>query len=131
MVNMNQIMKQIQTVQKKFGEAQEKIALMEYNGSAGGGMVNVTINGKGEMIKLKIDKSLINPDDVEIIEDLILASFNDAKKKSDADSEGTMSGMLGGMGLPPGGARALGVFAFLFIFGVAHILFILPQIIPE
>jgi DNA-binding YbaB/EbfC family protein len=83
-------------------EVQEKIALTEYNGVSGGGLVNVTINGKSEMVKLKIDPSLATPDDVEILEDLIVAAFNDAKKKVDSETEGSMSGMLGGMGLPAG-----------------------------
>jgi DNA-binding YbaB/EbfC family protein len=102
MVNVNQIMKQAQMMQKKVAEMQEKMAITEYKGSSGGGMVNVTINGKSEIVSLKIDPSIVNVDEVEMIEDLIIAAFNEAKKKSDAESEGSMSGMLGGMGLPPG-----------------------------
>jgi DNA-binding YbaB/EbfC family protein len=102
MVNVNQIMKQAQAMQKKMADMQEQMAQKEYIGASGGGMVNVTLNGKGEMTKLTIDKSLINPEDVEMIEDLVIAAFNDTKKKLDAESEGAMSGMLGGMGLPPG-----------------------------
>jgi DNA-binding YbaB/EbfC family protein len=102
MVNVNQIMKQAQMMQKKMAEMQEKMASIEYAGTSGGGLVSVTVNGRAEMIKLKIDPSLMVADDVEILEDLIVAAFNDAKKKSDSASDGEMSGMLGGMGLPPG-----------------------------
>jgi len=102
MVNVNQIMKQAQAMQKKMAEVQDKIAQTEYSGTSGGGMVSVSLNGKNEMTKLSIDKSLANPDEIEVIEDLVIAAFNDAKKKLDSESEGAMSGMLGGMSLPPG-----------------------------
>lgn len=96
------MMKQAQMMQKKFAEMQEKLALTEFTGTSGGGMVSVTINGKGELNKIKIDPSLVTKDEVEVLEDLIVAAFNDAKKKADNSSEGEMSGMLGGMNLPPG-----------------------------
>lgn len=102
MVNVNQVMKQAQAMQKKMTEMQEQMAQKEYTGISGGGMVRVTLNGKSEMLKISIDKSLVNPEEIEVIEDLIIAAFNDSKKKLDAESEGAMSGMFGGMGLPPG-----------------------------
>jgi DNA-binding YbaB/EbfC family protein len=95
-------MKQAQAMQKRMAELQEKMAATEFTGASGGGMVNVTINGKGEFTKLKIDPSMVNKDEVDILEDLIIAAFNDAKKKADSSSEGEMSGVLNGMGLPAG-----------------------------
>jgi len=62
-------------MQKKMLEAQEKLSTQEYIGNAGGGAVNVTINGKGKMLKMKISKELVNPEEVEILEDLITAAF--------------------------------------------------------
>ncbi len=102
MVNVNQMMKQAQEMQKKMAQMQEKIAQAQYTGSAGGGMVSVCINGKSEFIKLSIDKSLAVPEEVEVIEDLVIAAFNEAKRKLDSESESAMSGMMGGLGLPAG-----------------------------
>lgn len=101
-MNINGMMKQAQAMQKKMMESQEKLAVQEYEGNAGGGAVAVTMNGKGELLKLKISKEMMSPDDVEILEDLIVAAFNDAKKKQTEDSESNMSGLMGGMNLPAG-----------------------------
>ncbi len=69
-MNMQQIMKQAQAMQKKMQEMQEKLANSEYSGSAGGDMVSITINGKFEMLNIKIDPSIIDPEDSETLEDL-------------------------------------------------------------
>jgi nucleoid-associated protein EbfC len=98
-VNINQLMKQAQSMQKKVAEMQEKVEKMEIIGSSGGGVVAVTMNGKGEAKSLKIDKSLIVPDDAEILEDLVVAAINDAKAKIDDQMNSEMSGIGG---LPPG-----------------------------
>lgn len=102
MINPGQLMKQMQAMQEKFAKMQEQLAHTEFQGNSGGGLVNVTMNGKGELLKIKIDPSLANKDEVEILEDLILTAIRDAKKKVDESSEGGMSGMLGGLNLPPG-----------------------------
>ncbi len=102
MVNIANMMKQAQNMQKKMLEAQEKLAKQEYVGSSGGGVVSIAINGGGELLKVKISKELANPDEIEILEDLIVAAFNDAKKKQTEDSEANMSGLMGGMNLPAG-----------------------------
>lgn len=102
MVNMNQIMKQAQEMQKKLAEAQEEQKKKEYSGSAGGEMVKITISGTAEMKSIKIDPTLFDKEEVEMLEDLILAAFNDAKKKMDDDSQGNISDMMGGMKMPPG-----------------------------
>lgn len=102
MVNIANMMKQAQAMQKKMVEAQEELAKKEYTGSAGGGVVAITIDGKGEMLRVKIDPELAKPEEVEILEDLIVAAFNEAKKKQVEDSESSMSGLMGGMKLPGG-----------------------------
>lgn len=101
-MNIQQLMKQAQAVQKKVTEAQEKLAASDYEGASGGGLVKVLITGKGELKKLKIDPSLLDPNDPEVLEDLIVAAFNNAKKESDDASSGAMSSAMGGMGLPAG-----------------------------
>ena len=101
-MNIQQLMKQAQQVQKKVAEAQEKLAAAEYEGTSGGGLIKVTVTGKGELKKLKIDPSLIDPSDPEVLEDLIVAAFNNAKKDADEAANGAMTGAMGGMGLPPG-----------------------------
>lgn len=100
---MNQfgnIMKQAQQVQAKLMEAQSKIAALEVEGVAGGGMVKVKINGSNELLNVSMDKSLLTPDSEEILSDLIVAAFSDAKSKLDEKSKEEMS-MLSGM-LPSG-----------------------------
>ncbi len=99
MMNIQGIMKQAQMMQKKMEEEQAKLAQEIIEGSSGGGMVKVSLNGKFEMKKLSIDKSLINTDDAEILEDLIVAAFNDAKNKVDNKMQESMSAMTGGLNL--------------------------------
>ena len=81
---------------------QAKLDQTEMTGAAGGGMVEVTLTGKGDMRKLKIDRSLVDPNDVEVLEDLILAAFNDARRKVEDFTAGEMQKIAGGMKLPPG-----------------------------
>lgn len=81
---------------------QEEMAGLEITGSSGGGMVQITLNGKGEARKLKIDPALVTPDDAEVLEDLILAAFNDAKGKVEKAMQEKMSELTGGLALPPG-----------------------------
>ena len=102
MKNLGQMMKQAQQMQAKMAEMQEGLGALEISGGAGGGMVTVTLNGKGEMQGLKIDPSLVNSDDVEVLEDLVTAAFNDAKTKVEAHMQEEMSKLTGGVKLPPG-----------------------------
>jgi hypothetical protein len=102
MKNLGQMMKQAQQIQTKMQEMQEKLAEMEMSGSSGAGMVTVTLNGKGEMRRVKIDPSLFNSNDAEVVEDLIVAAFSDAKKKLDVVLAEEMSKVTGGLNLPPG-----------------------------
>lgn len=102
MGNMKNLMKQAQQMQEKIAEMQKKLEEEETEGSSGGGLVKVTLNGKGEMKRLSLDESLIVPDDKEVLEDLILAAFNDAKAKVEDHFNEEMSKVTGGMNLPPG-----------------------------
>ena len=102
MTNLKNIMKQAQQMQEKLAEVQEKMAELHVEGNAGGGMVIVTVNGKGELQKVKLDPSLLDPSDVEMLEDLIVAAFNDAKSKAEAAMQEEMSNLTGGIPLPGG-----------------------------
>ena len=102
MKNLGQMLKQAQAMQSKMAEMQEKLAAVELTGAAGGGMVKVTLNGKNEMRSVKIDPSLLDPKETEVLEDLIVAAFNDAKNKVDAHMAEEMAKITGGLQLPPG-----------------------------
>ena len=82
MKNIGQLMKQAQEMQTKMAEMQAQLEAVEMTGAAGGGMVQLTLNGKGDLKKIKIDKSLLDPEEVEVLEDLIVAAFNDARQRS-------------------------------------------------
>jgi DNA-binding YbaB/EbfC family protein len=99
--NMNQMMKQAKKMQEQMQATQEKLATTEYQGQSGGKLVSLTINGQGKLLKITIDPSLLQVEEGEILEDLIIAAFNDAKKKSEEDAEGSM-GDVSSLGLPPG-----------------------------
>jgi nucleoid-associated protein EbfC len=102
MKNLGQMLKQAQEMQSRMAELQAQLAAVEMTGSAGGGMVQVTLNGKGEMKKVKIDKSLMVPDETEVLEDLILAASNDAKSRVETHVANEMQKLTGGLQLPPG-----------------------------
>ena len=102
MKNLGQIMKQVQDMQARMAEMQEKMGAQEIAGTSGGGMVQATVNGKGELKRIKIDPSLVVPAEVEVLEDLIVAAVGDAKAKADAMSQAEMSKLTGGLPLPPG-----------------------------
>jgi nucleoid-associated protein EbfC len=99
-MNINQIMKQAQAMQKKLEESQAKLAEAEFESTSGGGMVKTVINGKGVIKKLKIDPKIIDPSDPEMLEDLIIAALNEAKKKADDSSNSALSELTGGMNIP-------------------------------
>jgi nucleoid-associated protein EbfC len=100
MKNMNQILKQAQQMQQKMQEMQQKSEALSHEGTSGGGMVTATLNGKGQLTAVKIDPSIVNKDDVEMLEDLIIAAFNDAKNKVDTQMNQEMSSITGGMNIP-------------------------------
>lgn len=100
MMNIQKMMKQAQQMQQKMVEMQAQMEQREYLGKAGGGMVQITVNGKGTMLKASVDDSLLNKEEKEMLEDLIVAAFNDAKSKADSESQNEMSSLTNGMGLP-------------------------------
>ncbi len=102
MKNLGQMMQQAQEMQAKMAEMQERLAEVEVTGASGGGMIQVTLNGKGEMRKVAIDPALMDPNEVEVLEDLIVAATNDAKAKVEAQVAQRMSELTGGLNLPPG-----------------------------
>ena len=102
MKNLSQMMKQAQEMQLKMDEMQKKLAELEVVGSSGAGMIEVTLSGKSDVRKLRIDPVVIDPSDPEVLEDLIVAAFNDAKSKVEAQVGNKMSEMTGGIQLPPG-----------------------------
>ena len=102
MVNIGNMMKQAQQLQKKMAEAQSKLDEIEVEGSSGGGLVKVVSTAKGSLKKIKIDESLLKTDEKEILEDLIIAAINDAKQKGEAAAQEEMKSLTGGLPLPPG-----------------------------
>jgi nucleoid-associated protein EbfC len=102
MRNIGQLMKQAQAMQEKMAEMQAQLEAVEMTGVAGGGTVELTLNGKGDLKKVTIDKMLVDPEEVEVLEDLIVAAFNDARRKVSAYAEQEMQKLTGGLQLPGG-----------------------------
>ncbi len=101
--NMNNLMKQAQRMQKQMEEAQKKLEEEQVTAAAGGGAVEVTVTGKKEVVKVKLDPEAVDPDDVEMLEDLIMAAVNEAMRKADELSSASMSQIAGGLGGLGGG----------------------------
>ncbi len=102
MKNLSQMMKQVQEMQGKAADMQNRLAEIEVDGQAGAGMVTATMNGKGELRALKIDPGMVDPNDVEVLEDLVVAAVGDAKTKVEALVKEETSKLMGGIQLPPG-----------------------------
>ena len=100
--DMMGMMKQAKQLQEKMQSMQDEVAAMEIEGSAGGGMVTIVITGAKEVRSIKIKPEAVDPDDVEMLEDLVLAAVTEALQKADALAEERMGGVTGGLGLPPG-----------------------------
>ena len=96
--NMQQLMRQAQKMQQAMVEAQEKLDEAEYEASAGGGVVNVKVSGKRELTSITIDPQVVDPDDVEMLQDLIMAAVNEALRQGEEAREATMNRMAPGMG---------------------------------
>jgi DNA-binding YbaB/EbfC family protein len=101
-MNLMGMMKQVGEMQARMQQMQEELALLEIEGQSGGGLVKVTLSGKGDVKKVRIDPSLVKPGDAEILEDLVVAAAQDAKGKLDAQLQTKMQEMAGGLPLPPG-----------------------------
>jgi len=99
-VNQQQMMRQIQKMQADMARAQEELAASEVTGTAGGGMVTATMTGSGELRAVKIDPQAVDPDDVELLEDMVVAAIAEAKKNADALQQQLMGGITQGINLP-------------------------------
>src|SRR5262245_46026390 len=96
------MLKQVQEMQTRIQKVQDELAAMEIEGQAGAGLVRVTLNGKSELRRLKIDPSLMKPEETEILEDLIVAAMQDARGKVEAAVQAKVQEVSGGLPLPPG-----------------------------
>lgn len=98
--NMNSMMRQMQKLQKQMAEAQEKVDLAEVEATAGGGMIKVTMNGKRELLSISINPEAVDPDDVEMLQDMIMVAVNDALKQVEKMQEKEIGGLTGGLSIP-------------------------------
>lgn len=96
--NMNNLMKQAQKMQKALQEQQAALEEKEYSAKAGGGAVEVTVSGKREVTAVKIDPEAVDPDDVEMLQDMIMAATNEALRAAEEDAQKLMGGITGGLG---------------------------------
>lgn len=96
--NMSNLMKQAQRMQRQMEESAKELETAEFTATAGGGAVEVTVTGKKEVTKVKLDPEAVDPDDVEMLEDLLVAAVNEALEKVDAETTSAMSKFTGGMG---------------------------------
>ena len=96
-MNIQQMMKQAQQMQERL---QREMAQLKIEATAGGGMVSVTVNGAKQLQSIKIDPEVVSKEDVEMLQDLILAAVNDAQRKADEEMSKSMGGMMGGLKIP-------------------------------
>ncbi len=96
--NMNNLMKQAQKMQKQMEETQAELESAEYTATAGGGVVSVTVSGSKEITKIKLAEEVVDPDDIETLEDLITAAVNEALRKMEENSQEKMAQITGGLG---------------------------------
>lgn len=102
MGNMNNMMRQAQALQRKLMEAQGELAEAEVSGSAGGGMITVRVTGAGELRSITIDPEVVDPSDVEMLQDMVLAAVNEGLRAAKNLEQERLGGLAGGLGLPPG-----------------------------
>lgn len=102
MKNLGNMLKQAQQMQTKMAEMQERLGEMEVSGQSGAGAVQIVVNGKGEMKRVKLSKDVVDPEDTEVLEDLIVAAYNDAKVKVESAVAEETQKLMGGIKLPPG-----------------------------
>ena len=98
--NMQQLMRQAQKLQQQMTKMQEELEAREYEASAGGGMVSVKVNGKKEVLSIEIKPEAVDPDDVEMLQDMVLAAVNEALRTASETSEREMSKLTGGLNMP-------------------------------
>jgi DNA-binding YbaB/EbfC family protein len=98
-MNIQKMMKQAQELQKQMMKQQEELAKKTFEATSGGGMVSATVNGKHELVAIKIEKEVVNPEDVGMLQDLIIAAINEANQRASEAVEQEMSGLVGSMGV--------------------------------
>jgi hypothetical protein len=96
------MMGKVREMQARMQKVQEELEALEVEGQSGGGLVSITLSGKGDMRRVRIDPSLMKPDEAEIVEDLVLAAAQDAKRKVETTMQQKMAEVTGGLPLPPG-----------------------------
>ena len=101
--NMNNLMKQAQRMQRQMEEATKELESKEYTATSGGGAVSVTVSGKKEVVSVKLSEEVVDPDDIEMLEDLIMAATNEAFRQMETASSEAMSKLTGGLGGALGG----------------------------
>ena len=101
-MNLEKMMKQVQKAQERMAEVQEELARKTVEATAGGGMVKVVMGGDGSLQAISIDPEVVDPEDVEMLQDLIVAAVNEGKRRSSELASAEMRKVAGGMGLPPG-----------------------------
>ena len=101
--NMNNLMKQAQRMQRQMEESQKELEEKDFTAAAGGGAVEVTVSGKKEVTKVKLEPEVVDPDDIEMLEDLIVAATNEALRQADEFTQQSMAKITGGMGGLGGG----------------------------
>ena len=100
--NMNNLMKQAQRMQRQMEENQKELETKEFTAAAGGGAVEVTVTGKKEIVKVKLSEEVVDPEDIEMLEDLIVAATNEALRQAEEAGAAVMNKMAGGLGLGGG-----------------------------
>ena len=98
--NINNLMKQAQAMQKQMEEMQKEVEAAEFEASVGGGAISVRVNGKKEVLGINIKPEVVDPDDVEMLEDLVLSAINEALKKADEETSSKMGKLTGGLKMP-------------------------------
>lgn len=99
-MNMNNLMKQAQKLQKQMDKMQENLANKEFEATVGGGAVTAKVNGKYEILSIEIEPEVVDPDDIEMLQDLIISACNEALRKAEKETEGEMQKITGGMNMP-------------------------------
>ena len=101
-MDMNKLLKQAQKMQRDMAKQQEALALKIFEASSGGGMVMAKVNGKSELLELKIEPDVVDKNDIGMLQDLVVAAVNEANRRAQEEMQKEMQGLMGGMGMPPG-----------------------------
>jgi len=98
--NYGEMMKQAKMMQKQMEKVQDELKGMQFEASSGGGAVKITVNGEQEVLKVKVNKDIVDPEDIEMLEDMVLVAVNDAIKQSKDEAKNKLAGVTGGLSIP-------------------------------